>query len=950
MLSRNARRRPSAAGTQGASGAYSLERIWGKSRGLPDGVTYPLVCHLVDSAATATALWDGYVSAATRGWLADQVGGGDPDLARAWLATAAGLHDLGKATPAFTTQDRAAAARIDPALATWEGPTVRHDESGYWSLLDLLSARGWSWTEDVDPVATPAHRLAEVVGGHHGTYPPLVSPRDVPARMCHPAVGGPAWAATRAAVLDAVLAVTGPAAASGAVPGGGLVPLEALSAEAAVVLTGLVALADWLASEERSIRAHLAAGIDVTPGGLAAHFTRARDLAAAATRQAGLTRFAPTPRPFPARFGFPPRGIQEALDTGLPPAVTGPGLLLVMAPTGEGKTEAAWAAATHLAEKTGSSGVFVALPTMATTDAMHTRVEAFVTADITGPGDPADGTDGPGEVIATPVTRLHGLASLPPLVSDPAESAGLCPSATDATAWLQGNRRKILAPVAVGTIDQVISAALRSRHGPLRWAALANKVLVIDEVHAYDPYMQILLRRTLTWLARLGVPVVALSATLPQSLAEDLTAAYHRGVPGADPDAAPEVTSTYPGWAFYDASTRQVTQQSSPPVRERRLRVTLAPTRPGDADPVLLEHLAPLRDEDGGCVLVVCNTVAAAQGRYETLRETLAGTGTEVMLLHSRFPLGQRQEITDAVEAKFGKDAARPHRAVLVATQVIEQSLDIDFDLVVSDLAPISLLLQRAGRGHRHPRPRPAACTDPTLVVLAPTGDATLDGDLEWGRARGDLYVYPETVLRSTWAALRATDGPVAVPGDVQGLVDAVTGPDFLDATNEETRLKDWLKSATGQAAADRVAVPHPADLAELHPMTSPHDPEDIVATRFGANTMRVLPYWHRDGADYLDRDATIPLPTGTLTQKDAMTLIRHTITVRPSRWTKDISGDPSSTRPPAWRRWPVLSEARPMLMHAIPGEADAVTHTDQVVTLHRDLGLRTGATGGTRT
>ena len=204
--------------------AYPLDLVWGKSRGLPDGQTYPLVCHLVDSAATATALWDGYVSAATRGWLADQVAAGDPDLARAWLATAAGLHDIGKATPAFTTQDARAAARIDPGLATWEGATVRHDESGYWSLLDLLSARGWSWTEDVDPVATPAHRLAEVVGGHHGTYPPLVSPRDVPARMCHPAVGGPAWAATRAAVLDAVLAVTAPGSAWGAAPGNGPAP------------------------------------------------------------------------------------------------------------------------------------------------------------------------------------------------------------------------------------------------------------------------------------------------------------------------------------------------------------------------------------------------------------------------------------------------------------------------------------------------------------------------------------------------------------------------------------------------------------------------------------------------------------------------------------------------------------------------------------------------------
>lgn len=198
-----------------------------------------------------------------------------------------------------------------------------------------------------------------------------------------------------------------------------------------------------------------------------------------------------------------------------------------------------------------------------------------------------------------------------------------------------------------------------------------------------------------------------------------------------------------------------------------------------DRGPALRAELAPVV-ESGGCALVICTTVDEAQQTFCQLRDwfgRLAAGGTappKLGLLHARYPAWQREEITGRVMGWYGKnrDGERPTSAVLVATAIVEQSLDLDFDLVVSDLAPVSLLLQRSGRCWRHENlgtiGRPSWSPSPRLTVLVPPGGPGSP------RVFGSwAAVYDRSLLANTYRLLAGRD-EIAVPGDVQELVDAV--------------------------------------------------------------------------------------------------------------------------------------------------------------------------------
>ncbi|MEI5100871.1 CRISPR-associated helicase Cas3' [Streptomyces sp. PmtG] len=258
------------------------------------------------------------------------------------------------------------------------------------------------------------------------------------------------------------------------------------------------------------------------------------------------------------------------------------------------------------------------------------------------------------------------------------------------------------------------------RYNALRLFGLADKVLIVDEAHAYGPWMQSLMVRLLEWLGAFRAPVVLLSATLTGRTVTALVDAYRRGAGFTEPC---QVQPAYPGWLFAGARTGRVGQvREVGTARERVLDLRVWPVswdcddtavkpREDGRRNALREVLAPVAEE-GGTALVCCTTVAEAQRTYRDLCRAfpeLARREGGIRLLHSRFPGLLRQEVTADCQAAYGKPAAgtpltvRPG-SVLVATQIVEQSLDYDFDLVVSDLAPLALLLQRAGRGRRHAR------------------------------------------------------------------------------------------------------------------------------------------------------------------------------------------------------------------------------------------------------
>ena len=573
---------------------------------------------------------------------------------------------------------------------------------------------------------------------------------------------------------------------------------ELLSQPVQALLTALVIMADWIASNERYFpldvgALHEPARVDEAMAELdlpTPWQARPETTDAAALLQSRFN-LAPDATPFPVQ----PAAVAAA------EAMAVPGMLIIEAPMGDGKTEAALLAIEQLAARSGAGGCYLALPTRATSNAIFKRALTWLQRV-------PDGDIGRG---ARDVTLVHGKAALntdytalfaAPLPDTIGVDAGGAETAVHP--WFAGRKRKLLTSFAVGTVDHLLFMALQSKHLALRHLGLAGKVVVIDEAHAYDDYMSQYLDRALHWLGAHGAPVVVLSATLPGQRRAELMQAYDSGRLGADPKAAAyaDVRSDrrYPLLTYSGPDGRPVSV--SCPGSTRRAQVSLE--RHVD-DP---EALAATLEEslvDGGCALVVCNTVRRVQDFAAILRARL-GPET-VTVAHSRF-LGPDREAKDQwlVDvfgppgrlAETGK--TRPDRHVVVASQVVEQSLDIDFDLLVTDLAPVDLMLQRIGRLHRHSRDgRPARLRHPRCLVIGavwhdepPTPNA------------GSAAVYGRSVLLRSAGVLwdRFEQGrPVLLPGDISMLVQAVYSDEPVGPASWQPVLQEAAAEARRRAA-----------------------------------------------------------------------------------------------------------------------------------------------------
>ncbi|MGW2886435.1 CRISPR-associated helicase Cas3' [Streptomyces griseoruber] len=917
-------------------------RLWGKERGLPR--PYPVICHLLDTAGMFGALWDALLGDQVRTKIAHTLGL-TVDQARSVLSFWAGLHDLGKITPPFQAQvpDAFAALRSDPTYLFDPGAervrAFRHEMATHWSLAHLLDEAGYP-SHRVPRLAV-SHQVAQLLGGHHGCFGvPLVAKELAAMNLYQPGLGGDGWDAQRRAHFGELQRVTGAWA----------VPERGLPAELAVIITGMVVVADWLASQTEAIVPLLpTASWQGSPDEIDAHWGRSLKAAPALVSAARLGRAQFGAVRFEEMFPFAPNSLQRDLITHLPREVhdKGPGLLLVTAPTGDGKTEAALYAASVLGRAAGARGLFFALPTMATADAMYPRVDGFAQQALDG---------------ERALTLLHSMAWLSPVYAASVQFAEMlsasgevstdATTATEAGTWLRGSRRGLLAPLSAGTIDQALSAVLPLTHNALRLFGLSDKVFVVDEAHAYGPWMHQLLVRLLEWLGSFGAPVVLLSATLTGRTAASLVNAYRRGAGFVEPST---VEPCYPGWLFVDAGTGGVSApRAVDSGRARKLDIqmrqvlwdTTAPAgsqvREGSRRKALRDALQPVA-EQGGTALVCCTTVAEAQQTFRDLRGALPELAAQeggLRLLHSRYPAHIRQRITAECETAYGKprsakDIAQPRPAsVLVATQVVEQSLDLDFDLIITDLAPLAQLLQRAGRGRRHARGtsgRPAwALPDdaPRVVVLEPVGD---NDDTLVPRTWGT--VYDAGLLHRTAHLLRErAESGVAIPEAVQDLVDAVYAEDFVDkldgAAKRELQRMDAERQA-GEAAeshlAKMVAVPAPPNVGGNLSLLSCRGAgvtEELVTTRLGADTGRVLClYEQSDGTLTLDEAGTVPLPVGRqrgISHAELSQVMAYVAPV-PGTWVRGAEGHPTS---PGWDKSPALRDL--VLLRMQPDDGDA--------------------------
>jgi CRISPR-associated endonuclease/helicase Cas3 len=370
--------------------------------------------------------------------------------------------------------------------------------------------------------------------------------------------------------------------------------------------------------------------------------------------------------------------------------IRGPGVYVIEAPMGMGKTEAALWAAYHLLVSGKSTGIYFALPTQATSNRMHLRMEEFLRR-------------------ITPEAQnsrlIHGNSWLmdskycisPAFTEDKGE---ISDDARTGRGWFSSTKRALLASFGIGTIDQALLGVVAAKHFFVRHFAFAGKVVILDEVHSYDLYTGTLIDKLITTLESLGCTVIVLSATLTgKRLGQIITL----------PDDMPEDN-----------------ELPYPLITGRKEGINIEPTAAELPEPqtIKVEFISfdNAADEaiklaqNGGAVLWICNTVNTAQKQYQRFRKMI-GKEFPIGLLHSRFPYWRREQLEAEWMKRFGKEGRTRCGSILVSTQIVEQSVDLDADLLITELAPTDMLLQRLGRLWRHKREnRPIA--NPRLLII----------------------------------------------------------------------------------------------------------------------------------------------------------------------------------------------------------------------------------------
>lgn len=788
-----------------SSAEFPVARPWAKLRrrceagdqpcrerrcGCPVAAHLSLVGHSADVAAVLRRVVDQPTTRARLARLAGVPDLGARDLDR--LAALAALHDLGKVNHGFQ-------AKALPAGAP--GPRCGHMAP----LAHILDS-----TAGADPVRGPILRrlhglpgLAEMLdwlSGEHDALLPLLAHHG-----SLPHGGGPRadvlWQPRPhydpiAAVAELLAAIKGwlPAAFA---PGQHLPWTEPF----AHAFAGLLMLADWLGSDER--RFGYGEGQPDGPERFAWSLERADEAIAALHLDPARRREAArilgwefaAVLPGLAEAGHPPRPAQAAvLD--LPPAGPAGRVVVLEAETGSGKTEAALVHFLDLLRQGRVDGLYFALPTRAAAVQIHGRVEVALRRCI---GDAA-----PPVGLAVPGYHRVGTAEVLP---DP---SGRWPDDRDETLrdlfWaVERPKRYLAGAVMVGTVDQALTGALKVRHAQLRSAALLRLLLVVDEVHASDPYMTELLRRLLDQHVAAGGHALLMSATLGASARTRLTAASVRALP---PTEAVATALPYPSLQLAGGEPQGLPDGGGP--GRPPVAVEL---RPAWDDLPALAALAGQAAAQGARVLVLRNTVRGAVAAQQALEAAGVPTltcGGVPALHHARFAAEDRKLLDAALEAALGKNAGRGSGLVAVATQTAEMALDLDADLLITDLCPADVLLQRLGRLHRHARRRPVGFERARAIVLAPEVEELAGSIQHGGEARGGPLglgrVYPDLLGIVATRKLLADPGVVRVPQDCRVLVEAATHPDALKRLSEQLRgvWEKHYQSIWGAKAGER--------------------------------------------------------------------------------------------------------------------------------------------------
>ncbi|MEM7180308.1 MAG: CRISPR-associated helicase Cas3' [Spirochaetota bacterium] len=554
-------------------------------------------------------------------------------------------------------------------------------------------------------------------------------------------------------------------------------------------LAGFTVLCDWIGSN------NIVFTYEAQPMTLAKYWQEcAKPLAMQAIQQAGVLPstlsqaskatdlFSYLKKPTPLQ--------QESIEL---PLKQEPSLIILEDVTGAGKTEASLLLAKRLMQVNGYDGLFFGLPTMATANGMYTRVASFYqklyaegqTPSLVLAHGAKDLSDAFQQTIIETPEKMQEEISYDKGEEDSATANCL--------QWLTDTSKKsMLADIAVGTIDQSLLAILLSKFQSLRMYGLMQKVIILDEIHAYDEYMNVLIETLIECQARIGASIILLSATIPNKLKSQFVAAFQKG---REQQAKPLQSQQFPLITVCNTEIQEIHVDTREEVK-REVAVQFLHTI-ADAEKILAKA-----KKEKQCVCWIRNTVSDAIETYEKLQSIYGEEN--VILFHARFAMGDRLAIEENVLKEFGKDSNETTRAgkILIATQVVEQSLDLDFDYMITDLAPIDLIIQRAGRLHRHTRDTKGnkiGTTDqrqkPILHIISPAMGAEPTKTWYSSLFRGGSIVYPDHGKLYQTAKVLMQKGCIKMPEDARELIEFVYGsgepiPSALQAISQKNKEK----------------------------------------------------------------------------------------------------------------------------------------------------------------
>ncbi len=754
-----------------------LDELWAKTG---SGGHYPLSCHLLDAATAMGVLWDKWLRAGLRDLLTEALG----PHAREIAMLIAGVHDIGKASPVFALQQ---AQHPQPKWASklrerYRGLGYPHlhlsapqTQSEYLRRHEQIGAAELAVGGELS-LRTPVDEIAVAITtlGHHGSF--RFDSRSH-KKKSHSEVNGGKWAESRWRLIEHLAKACSVSTEALTTP---IPPVQT------ILLSGMVVLADRLASQEHSVKdaqKRIAAG-SLNPNA-GSNWISERTPFFIGLLDSTLGAYHDMTDPLRAILGLnSPREIQrQALDAG-------DGLWIVMTATGSGKTEAAL-----LRHSERSEALTFLLPTQATTNAMMRRIRnAFAQTPNVA-------------VLAHGLASLEDFYSRELLVSSGSENLesidGLYP-----TEFVRAGSGRLLAPVTVGTIDQALAAALPLKWTHLRLLALANSHVVIDEVHTLEEYQTRLLTGLLKWLGATRTRVTLLSATLTTRHHDQFISAYKR--------------TTYRSGGRVSFPSAEAVSASQAPLEESSIGmdpyvIDIAPVSVADS---CQEHVRWAQELLNTCPSARIGIIANTVDRAQAIAKSLQGSGITPIVLHSRMTAKHRQENAEILEKMLGK-AGDGEGIVVVGTQAVEASLDIDLDAMSTDLAPAPSLVQRAGRVWRRNDPRRSSrirgYTNLPLRIVREESDG-------WHRP------YPAAALNRSWNYLKDRRS-LAVPADIQDFVetsdlsieDLKTPEDMEELAEASLRLSqanqvaydpDEVFSADADLDCFNHLAPHPSQTA----------------------------------------------------------------------------------------------------------------------------------------